>query len=617
MDNNNLKWPKWAREISKFTGVKTQFILWGNIYDIYPYPLDGQKFKLKNLQKYIADMIQLCGNYELILTYDTIDGFELIKGNIELVNSLTGLNLDETRKKLIKIGDVTTYIENYLLNKQYPVALFYNYSSRYTQNPKELTDEEEFPFFSKMLKLAYQIKPCMKNDRSSSTPDLNSIFWFVDKINDLPAWLTLNNPTLKVIVIPKPDNEIREQIILQLVQGFPDFKLIEGKKSEKLIKIFRDQTEKMFTKDLKAIVQFMLKGNIRFIKIGDAIRSYKLGISENRWEKLGRKKILNGANELKRSIKGQDHAINQTLDIIKRSKIGISGAQWAKFSNKPRGILFLAGPTGVGKTELAKTITRVVFGSEKNYIRFDMSEFNHEHADQRLIGAPPGYVGYEVGGELTNAIKQNPFSVILFDEIEKAHVRILDKFLQILEDGRLTDGRGDTVYFSEALIIFTSNLGVYEENKETGERIPLISTKDDYEKVKSKILDKIEKFFKFEIHRPEILNRLGKNIIVFDFIREPAAHEIFKKMIGNVLNTLWENKKIKIEIPEEISNQILNECIKDLTMGGRGIGNKLEEIFVNPLSRVLFDDGVKEKSTYIIKKLFYDNQIWNISGNSK
>ena len=120
----------------------------------------------------------------------------------------------------------------------------------------------------------------------------------------------------------------------------------------------------------------------------------------------------------------------------------------------------------MGKTELAKTVTSLLFNDESSYIRFDMSEFSAEHADQRLIGAPPGYVGYDAGGELTNAIREKPFSVVLFDEIEKAHPRILDKFLQVLDDGVLTSGRGERVYFSEALILFTSNLGIYRLNEQ-------------------------------------------------------------------------------------------------------------------------------------------------------
>ena len=140
------------------------------------------------------------------------------------------------------------------------------------------------------------------------------------------------------------------------------------------------------------------------------------------------------------------------LDIIKRAVMGVGAP---RRGGRPRGVAFLAGPTGVGKTELAKTITSLLFGDESAYIRFDMSEFSAEHSDQRLIGAPPGYLGYDVGGGLTNAIREKPFSLLLFDEIEKAHPRILDKFLQILDDGVLTSGRGDRVYFSEALIVFT------------------------------------------------------------------------------------------------------------------------------------------------------------------
>ena len=241
---------------------------------------------------------------------------------------------------------------------------------------------------------------------------------------------------------------------------------------------------------------------MKFVDIEEAIRFYKLGISENRWAKIKRKKLLNGDSFLSRYVKGQGYAISKALDIVKRAYVGIDGCQWGSYSNKPRGTLFLAGPTGVGKTELAKALTRLIFGSEQNYIRFDMSEFNHEHTDQRLIGSPPGYVGYEVGGELTNAIKQNPFAVILFDEIEKAHPRILDKFLQILEDGRLTDGKGDTVYFSEALIIFTSNLGVYRGQTDWKTRL-LIKPKDDYETVRKRDTKKIEEFFKYQIQRPK------------------------------------------------------------------------------------------------------------------
>src|SRR5205814_1862259 len=152
-------------------------------------------------------------------------------------------------------------------------------------------------------------------------------------------------------------------------------------------------------------------------------------------------------------VKGQDAVIEQVVPTLIRAKMGMSDVGGGQHSSKPRGVFFFVGPTGVGKTELSKAIAELIFGDEKAMIRFDMSEYSEEHQQARLIGAPPGYVGFDQGGQLTNAIIEKPFSVVLFDEIEKAHGRILDKFLQILDEGRLTDGMGRTVYFSEAILI--------------------------------------------------------------------------------------------------------------------------------------------------------------------
>jgi ATP-dependent Clp protease ATP-binding subunit ClpA len=210
------------------------------------------------------------------------------------------------------------------------------------------------------------------------------------------------------------------------------------------------------------------------------------------------------------------------LDIVKRAVTGVGSS---KRSSRPRGVAFLAGPTGVGKTELAKTLTSLLFGDDSAYIRFDMSEFSAEHSDQRLIGAPPGYVGYDVGGELTNAIREKPFSVVLFDEIEKAHPRILDKFLQVLDDGVLTSGRGDRVYFSESFIIFTSNLGIYRVGPDGG-RVPNVTADDPIAEVQARVRSEIDRHFKLVLNRPEILNRIGDNIVVFDFIRSCIPTDI-------------------------------------------------------------------------------------------
>jgi ATP-dependent Clp protease ATP-binding subunit ClpA len=332
--------------------------------------------------------------------------------------------------------------------------------------------------------------------------------------------------------------------------------------------------------------------------VADAVRRYKVGVTEDPWLKIDRDKIRGADAFIRQRVKGQAHAVTHMLDIVKRALTGVGGS---RRGNRPRGVAFLAGPTGVGKTELAKTITSLLFGDESAYIRFDMSEFSSEHADQRLIGAPPGYVGYDVGGELTNAIREKPFSVVLFDEIEKAHPRILDKFLQILDDGVLTSGRGERVYFSEALIVFTSNLGIYKAT-ETGERVANVLPSEPIEAVQSKVAAEIDRYFKLVLNRPEILNRIGENIIVFDFIRPDIAEQIFVQMVDATLADL-ASQGLRIVLEDAALAALRSICLTDLSNGGRGIRNQLEAHLINPLARALFDQDAQAGDSYRIPAL--------------
>ena len=319
-------------------------------------------------------------------------------------------------------------------------------------------------------------------------------------------------------------------------------------RARKFAKDFAQLTDGLPLVALADIAQLADRQGIAFRDVDDAVQCYKVGVTENPWKKdYLRERIAGALPFIEERVRGQRQAVTKTIDILMRSVMGLTGAQARSSGNRPRGVLFFAGPTGVGKTELAKTLTQLIFGDERAYIRFDMSEFAEEHTGARLLGAPPGYIGYDAGGELTNSVREKPFSVVLFDEIEKAHPRILDKFLQILEDGRLTDGRGETAYFSEAILVFTSNLGIFVED-EHGQRVQSVQPGDAHEVVEARVRGAIQDYFKYKLSRPEILNRIGDNIIVFGFITPEIGAQIFDGMLRNVVNRVRDEHKVDLVV---------------------------------------------------------------------
>lgn len=595
--------PKWAKEIIRFLSVKPQFILSGNIYDIYPIEVNKNIGTLK-INDYLKNILTE-NSYTLVLKYEPLEGFELLEGSVEDFKNIT----DETIKNNkfpATLNKALEVIEKLVNNDIAYTSIILNFSSRLP----EITGNDINEFYYRLFRLSHNTTP--KIIGKNIFPQFNMIVWLIDKENDIPAWYTVDNSKVKILTLPKADYYLRKTVIENVSKNLNGYNELEEYKKTEIISLFIDQTSGLHASEILSIVSLARRENLPFIEITEAIKRYKLGIIENPWTKLNTEKIKNTEELLSVRVKGQPYAVLKAGDIMKRAVFNLSGAQYSKFSQRPKGVLFFAGPTGVGKTELAKSITELIFGSETNYIRFDMSEFNHEHSDQRLVGSPPGYVGYDVGGELTNSIKQNPFSVVLFDEIEKANPKILDIFLQILDDGRLTSGRGETVYFSESLIIFTSNLGIYELTQ-TGEKVKRVNQDMSFEEITKKINESIEDFFKYRIGRPEILNRIGQNIVVFDFIREKTAHQIFEKMLSNVLAKLFDTYHITIKITDEVEIKLKELCCLNLEMGGRGVGNLLEEVFINPLSRALFIHGAKDGDNFKVSDVYKDEITWNLA----
>ncbi len=575
---------RWVRDLTRFLPLKSQFVLTGNVRDLQIRTV-GEVAVAAPLHDVVSSALSDAG-YAHVIRYDPVQGFSVLPdaggqvGDADAILARVGLtsSLGRAPAGLDLFGQT---LERIVSLDGPPVALIADFASRMIVRVDSLSPVEHQLFTRALVSsLTAEARPTGP-DRS---PRFNCIIWVVEREGDLPDWMTIDNPRLRHIPIAPPDRAARHAVSASLIRGLPGAREASNETLSNAEADLVDSTEGMLLVDLSAVTQLARTENVLIENIGEAVRRYKVGVTEDAWQKIERGRIRDGAETISRRVVGQDHAVVHMLDIVKRAATGVGGG---RRGGRPRGIAFLAGPTGVGKTELAKTVTELLFGDETAYIRFDMSEFSAEHADQRLIGAPPGYVGYDAGGELTNAVREKPFSVVLFDEIEKAHPRILDKFLQVLDDGVLTSGRGERVYFSEALIIFTSNLGIYSTSAD-GSRIANVTPDQTYDEVRSRVRAEIGNHFKLVLNRPEILNRFGENIIVFDFIRPPVAEKIFASMIKSVLEDAAASGH-GVTIKPEAMDALRLLCTSDLHNGGRGIRNKIEAHFINPLARALFD----------------------------
>lgn len=580
--------PRWLRDLRRYLPLKSQFVLTGNIRDLHAQEVGGI-VTTASLNSVLTSALAGAG-YAEILAYNPVSGFRLMErpdgSSLAGDEILTGLGLTPANGVAPAGSDVFgVTLERIIHRDGPPIALIVDFASRLAVRVDALSVAEHQLFTRALVgSQTARARPVGPN----RTPLFNSVLWIVDKEGDLPDWLTIDNPRVRHIPIAAPDRTARRSLAPHLIRGLPGAREASLDSLKKAEEDLVDDTEGLLLVDLNAIVQLARAESVPMADIADAVRRYKVGVTEDAWKKIERSRISSGAEFVGRRVMGQDHAVVHMLDIVKRAATGVGAA---RRGGRPRGVAFLAGPTGVGKTELAKTVTELLFGDESAYIRFDMSEFSAEHADQRLIGAPPGYVGYDVGGELTNAIREKPFSVVLFDEIEKAHPRILDKFLQVLDDGVLTSGRGDRVYFSEALIVFTSNLGIYRTDP-AGARVANVSSDQPFAEVQSRVRAEIEAHFKLVLNRPEILNRIGENIIVFDFIRREIAEQIFDAMVVNVMGDAAASG-YRISLAADVKSALKELCIADLSNGGRGIRNKIEAHLINPLARALFElDGL-------------------------
>ncbi|MCX8146510.1 MAG: ATP-dependent chaperone ClpB [Azovibrio sp.] len=298
------------------------------------------------------------------------------------------------------------------------------------------------------------------------------------------------------------------------------------------------------------------------------------GIPVSKMMQGERDKLLQMEARLHQRVVGQDEAVRLVSDAIRRSRAGLSDP------NRPYGSFLFLGPTGVGKTELCKALAEFLFDSEEHLIRIDMSEFMEKHSVARLIGAPPGYVGYEEGGTLTEAVRRKPYSVILLDEVEKAHPDVFNVLLQVLDDGRMTDGQGRTVDFKNTVIVMTSNLGSQMIQQMAG---------DDYQVVKLAVMGEVKSYF-----RPEFINRIDE-VVVFHGLDERHIRNIAKIQLGYL-----EKRVQQLEMRLEVEDSALDELAKagfDPVFGARPLKRAIQQHIENPLAKQILEGRFAPKDT--------------------
>lgn len=580
----------WLENFERQSMIRRALIISGNIIDLSFNRMD----RLMPVNRVIEDSLKSQG-FTQVVFYSRLTG---VSGtSVQEWNELVQTGMQAEAGEHYDFGDVDDIddvqtasgsvpiqpqdffatVEQVMIKTQKKVAFVVDWSNYLFGQVNALSEAER----AWLQQIATSLRDAQPSSNAEAMGFPQSLLVFLCSGNAaLPPSAYLNNPLFAEISIPLPSIQEREKAILARQMQFNVSDDLSA--GSQALANFVTLTDTLTLRDIDNLVRLSRQQKTP-LTIQNLVSLYRFGKRQSPWEKLNYQRLKETKSTLQERVKGQEQAIEAVNKILVRAYTGLSGLQHSVKARTPKGALFFVGPTGVGKTELAKSLAQFLFGDEDACIRFDMSEFNHEHADQRLVGAPPGYVGFEEGGQLTNAVKTRPFSLLLFDEIEKAHPRILDKFLQILEDGRLTDGKGETISFADTFIVFTSNIGAAQ-----------IKPSENSQDVAEQFKQAVQLHFRDKLNRPELLGRIGEaNIIPFNFMHDTnvlkAIARAKLKPLSGRLKEKWGIDRIIFTDEEKALDTLVSQVNQQ--HGGRGVLNVLTKSLFDPLAEFLFEQG--------------------------
>ncbi len=499
----------------------------------------------------------------------------LARGEIQLIGATT---LDEYKKHIEKDAALERRFQPIIVEEpsiEDAVNILMGLKDRYeAHHAVKITDNA--------IKAAVRLSQRYINDRSLPDKAID----LMDEAASKLRLLSFTEPeNIKILEekVKKLSEEKNSAIINQDFEAAAEIRDKELKQKAKLDKAKKDWQKKSELQDNVVDEE----------QIAEIVAKWT-GIPVTRLAEEETERLKNMESSLKKRVVGQDEAIASISKAIKRSRVGIQDPK------RPIGSFLFLGPTGVGKTELSKALAEVLFGDEKAMIRIDMSEFMEKHSVSKLVGSPPGYVGYEEGGQLTDKVRRKPYSVILFDEIEKAHEDVFNILLQILEDGRLTDSQGRVTNFNNTIIIMTSNIGA--RSITDGKKLGFSKGEEEateYKDIKKNVLDELKKTF-----RPEFLNRID-DIIVFHRLSKDDIKQIVDIMIKNLALRL-ESKDIYIDVNEDVREFIAKKGF-DVTYGARPLRRAIQNEIEDFIAEEFLEGNIKPGKT--IKLVLKEDQV--------